>query len=277
MAPDDSPTHDSSAPASPASESNAPVASDSDSPAPTIGPGDPESFWTPGAIPSATVILVRAQRPGMIETLMLKRDAGLAFAGGMWVFPGGRIDPEDLPRSDSDPMNTSGGSLEAGARVTAVRETKEEAGLIVDPSRLRRWSHWTAPPESPRRFTTAFYIGIVDTDGDQVVIDDREIREFRWMPPSDVIERHAAGELGLTPPTYITLTQLTGLDPTTELSDSVSRRSIEHFATRFGFVAETMIAMYHGDAGYESNDVTAAGQRHRLTMDNPWIYERDPY
>ena len=41
-------------------------------------------------IPAATVIVLR-DAPDGIETLMLHKNSKIAF-GGMWVFPGGRID-----------------------------------------------------------------------------------------------------------------------------------------------------------------------------------------
>ena len=47
------------------------------------------------AIPAATVILLRDQESGL-EALMVRRSSRLQF-GGMWVFPGGRIDPDDHP------------------------------------------------------------------------------------------------------------------------------------------------------------------------------------
>ena len=49
-----------------------------------------DSASTP-AIPAATVVLLRESETG-IETLMLHRTSKVSF-GGMWVFPGGRIDP----------------------------------------------------------------------------------------------------------------------------------------------------------------------------------------
>lgn len=45
-------------------------------------------------LPSATVILLR-DAGDSLETLLLRRNSQLAFHGGAWVFPGGRIDPED--------------------------------------------------------------------------------------------------------------------------------------------------------------------------------------
>ena len=44
--------------------------------------------------PAATVILVRPALP-QYEILMLKRTTNAAFAGGMYVFPGGRVDESD--------------------------------------------------------------------------------------------------------------------------------------------------------------------------------------
>jgi len=75
------------------------------------------------AIPAATLILVRDRSDEPPQLLMVERAAGMAFAAGAWVFPGGRIDEEDeiLGRSfDVD---------HAAARVAAIRETIEETAI----------------------------------------------------------------------------------------------------------------------------------------------------
>jgi 8-oxo-dGTP pyrophosphatase MutT (NUDIX family) len=47
-------------------------------------------------VPAATVVLLRdALATGGHEVLMLRRNTAVEFVGGMWVFPGGRVDPED--------------------------------------------------------------------------------------------------------------------------------------------------------------------------------------
>ena len=45
--------------------------------------------------PAATVIIVRDAEP-QYEIFMLRRTHQAAFAGGMYVFPGGRVDEEDF-------------------------------------------------------------------------------------------------------------------------------------------------------------------------------------
>src|SRR4051812_50090819 len=79
------------------------------------GTGDP----TP-AIPAATVILLRDTADG-IETLMLRRNSKIAF-GGMWVFPGGRVEESD-DSGDGDEIAT--------ARRAAGREAGGEGGVVL--------------------------------------------------------------------------------------------------------------------------------------------------
>ena len=53
---------------------------------------------SPPAIPAATVVVVRDGELG-VETLMLRKSPGIGF-GGMWVFPGGRIEAADADSGD---------------------------------------------------------------------------------------------------------------------------------------------------------------------------------
>mgnify|MGYP003343572357 CR=1 FL=1 len=57
------------------------------------------------AVPAATVIVLRDTADGL-ETLMLRRASKLSFAGGLWVFPGGRVDDADRDRK-STRLNSS--------------------------------------------------------------------------------------------------------------------------------------------------------------------------
>jgi 8-oxo-dGTP pyrophosphatase MutT (NUDIX family) len=241
-----------------------------------IAPGSPGSaLWDPEAVPAATVVVLRDGTDGL-EVLMLQRDQGLSFAGGMWVFPGGRLDPGDWP-GGATPEDPSPEEFEIAARHAAVREAREESGLDVDEAALRRWSHWTPPPRADKRFTTAFFVAPATDATAEVVIDDGEIRAHRWARPGDVIALRDAGEITLAPPTYITLFQLLGHDTVAEAMAAAHDRAVEHFATRIAVVGEQWVALYHGDVAYEHEepDAEAPGPRHRLYMDATWSYVRE--
>jgi len=217
-------------------------------------------------IAAATVILLRDDS-GDAEVLMVQRDRALAFAGGAWVFPGGRVDPGDIDRAAGDPLQA-----EAHA---AVRECSEEAGLDLEPGDLVRWSHWTPPPQlQRRRFSTAFFAARAPEG--EVVVDDGEIRGHRWVTPAGAIELHRAGTIELTPPTFITLCQLSVHDRVDAALDHAATHPVEHFATRIATDGDDLVALYHGDAGYESGEPSDDGPRHRLLMrPGGWIYTRD--
>ena len=53
------------------------------------------------AAPAATVVILRDGAHGL-EVLLGRRSSKLAFHGGAWVFPGGRIDPEDYGDAPDD-------------------------------------------------------------------------------------------------------------------------------------------------------------------------------
>ncbi|HEY5647641.1 MAG TPA: NUDIX hydrolase [Pseudomonadales bacterium] len=212
------------------------------------GPGE----GTP-AIPAATVVLLRdAPDP---RVLMLHKTSKIAF-GGMWVFPGGRIDPEDHPED---------GDLDLAARNAAARETLEEAGIESRPEDFVFFAHWTPPAMTPKRFATWFFAARADSH--DVSIDGGEIQDHAWLSPAQALARHAAGEIDLAPPTWITLYQLSLYPSTEQILARLGDLEARVYETRIGTDASGLrVAMWTGDAGYESGDATLAGPRHRLVM-----------
>jgi 8-oxo-dGTP pyrophosphatase MutT (NUDIX family) len=90
---------------------------------------------------AATVVLLRDGRDGLEAYLQL-RPMGMGFAGGLWVFPGGRVDEADRdPAVDvrwaGPPAAVWGERLglpvddARGYVVAACRETLEESGLLL--------------------------------------------------------------------------------------------------------------------------------------------------
>jgi 8-oxo-dGTP pyrophosphatase MutT (NUDIX family) len=216
----------------------------------------------PPPIAAATVVVIRDGNEG-IETLMLRRNARGPF-GGMWVFPGGKVDPTDVGVDEL-----------ARARVAAAREAYEEAGLRLDPETLTVHSHWLPPPIVARRFSTWFFLAPLPAGAVDVTVDGSEIRDHAWLSATEVLRRRDAGEVELAPPTWVTLHSLVGQPSIATAIAAAQAAEPERFMTRVALVDGTRVAMWRGDAGYEIGDVAAAGARHRLVMaDDGWRYER---
>jgi 8-oxo-dGTP pyrophosphatase MutT (NUDIX family) len=223
------------------------------------------------AVPAATVVLLRDTTDG-IETLMLRRDTQLAFAGGAWVFPGGRIDPGDYP--DGTATDDPDAVFEA-ARNAAAREAMEEAGLAVDPDGLVWFAHWTPPhgAGTQRRFATWFFAA--RAPGGTVVVDDGEIRDHLWIRPAEALRRRDAGEILIIPPTWVTLHTLASAESVDDFLARMGAADPDVYVTHMGRVDGVGVSMWAGDAGYDDGDAEKAGPRHRLVMDESgWRLER---
>ena len=89
--------------------------------------------------PASTVILLRDTAAGP-EVYLLRRQRSMAFAAGMTVFPGGRVDATDATIADSwsgpspawfaDRLGCSADTAAAYV-AAAVRETFEESGVLL--------------------------------------------------------------------------------------------------------------------------------------------------
>jgi 8-oxo-dGTP pyrophosphatase MutT (NUDIX family) len=232
----------------------------------------PEDAAVEPAIPAATVVLLR-DGPSGVETLMLRRDTELAFAGGAWVFPGGRIDPEDYP--GGEPTDEPD-AVFAAARRAAAREALEESGLTVDADDLVWFAHWTPPAvgHNQRRFATWFFAARAPHGA--VTVDDGEIRDHLWIRPAEALRRRDAGEILIIPPTWITLHTLGAGESVDEVLQQIGAGEPTVYVTRLGRVDGIAVSMWAGDAGYDDGDADKPGARHRLVMaDDGWRLERN--
>ncbi len=209
---------------------------------------------------AATVVVLR-DGPDGLETLMLRRNSRIAF-GGMWVFPGGRVDLDDRAGIELDPGDET--TLVAVARRAAAREAAEEAGLVVDPDALVPFAHWTPPPIAPKRYATWFFA--TRAGGEAVEIDRGEIVHHEWMRPRRALERRDAGEIELAPPTWVTLHTLAAHDEVEAALARLARGPVRRYRTRIATLPEGPVALWEGDVGYDSGDPTVPGPRHRLVM-----------
>lgn len=188
------------------------------------------------AIPAATVILVRERGSDAPELLMVERAADMAFAGGAWVFPGGRIDEADRQ------LGSSFGD-DGPARVAAIREALEETaipvglaplpspegsadlqrellagaelgqlierqGLSLEVDGLTPLARWVPRFHAKRRFDTLFFVARAP-EGEWIPnVLERECTGAHWVTAAEVLERDSRGGLQLIFPTRRTLERL---------------------------------------------------------------------
>jgi glyoxylase-like metal-dependent hydrolase (beta-lactamase superfamily II)/8-oxo-dGTP pyrophosphatase MutT (NUDIX family) len=139
---------------------------------------------------AATVMLLRPVPDGEgrgFEVFLQRRVASMAFAAGMTVFPGGARDPQDID-----------------LRATAVREVVEETGVVLAPGDLHPWARWVTPVGEPRRYDALFFVAELPP-GQAPVATGTEMDRVVWLRPADALAAHTRGELGMWPPTMVTL------------------------------------------------------------------------
>lgn len=125
--------------------------------------------------PAATVILMRETPANSLETFLLKRHEASAFMGGNFVYPGGRMEPEDLDRSVLSHcrglrIRTATDAREEdidekellGYPICALRELFEEAGVLLA---YDRSGELLATASSPDEDQFALYRGLIETKG----------------------------------------------------------------------------------------------------------------
>ena len=210
------------------------------------------------------MVLLRDAAPGL-ELLLLQR-AAREGKSGPWVFPGGKVEPADVEAGDP--------ASRESALHAAVRETQEEAGLTLDPSRLVAISRWITPEISPQRFDTWFFLGAIETSR-EVVVCGSEMVAHRWLAPAAALEAHTRGEIQLAPPTFVTVSWLLEHRRANEAMHALASAPFITFQPRIHRSPEGAVMLYAGDAGYESNDPSREGPRHRIVaLPGGWRYER---
>lgn len=100
-----------------------------------------DSVEDPELVPvrHAATVMIIADRPSL-HVLMVQRTSRAVFGPSAWVFPGGRVDPDDAGESShvltglSDAQASAMLDVEKNGRawwVAGLRETVEEAGLVL--------------------------------------------------------------------------------------------------------------------------------------------------
>lgn len=195
------------------------------------------------AIEAATLVTFRhGPAGGPPELLMVVRAREMAFAGGMAVFPGGRVDPADHALAAR--LTPGGDRGEAAHRIAAIRETIEETGLAPalrgvltteDARAMRRevaeagglapvlearglaldldalvpFARWCPRGMAHSRiFDTRFYLHDLGTGNVDMAVDATENTRLFWITAQDALARANSGELSVIFPTRRNLERL---------------------------------------------------------------------
>jgi len=168
---------------------------------------------------------------------MTVRSRDMAFAGGMAVFPGGRVDPEDFELADKVAAANNLSVDEASHQIAAVRETLEETGLALglkgninaetarraralleeekalapvldefswqlDLGQIIPFARWFPRNENLSRvFDTRFYLADLGTGAVDVSIDRSENTKLFWTSAQGALDLAEAGDIKLIFPT----------------------------------------------------------------------------
>lgn len=205
------------------------------------GPAEAPNLGEPAAPrPSASVVLLR--RGGKhgdraLEVLLLKRTEKAKFMPGVWVFPGGGVDPED-------------GSGEAGHRACAVRELHEEAGIeLPGDEELILFSRWITPEVVSRRFDAWFFLAQAPAHTPPEP-DGVETTEARWFEPRAALDAQQAGELPLAFPTVQQLESLLPYRTATEAVEALRGRAVVPILPKVIGTKEQHRVVLPGDPDY---------------------------
>ncbi|MET0559429.1 MAG: NUDIX hydrolase [Solirubrobacterales bacterium] len=148
--------------------------------------------------PAASVVLLRrggTHGDRVLEVLMLKRSEKAAFMPGVWVFPGGSVDPAD-------------GDGDGAYRACAIRELEEEAAIELGAEdELVLFSRWITPEVISTRFDAWFFLALAPAHSPPRP-DGKETVEAAWFQPQAALEEQRAGQLALAFPTVSQLQSL---------------------------------------------------------------------
>jgi 8-oxo-dGTP pyrophosphatase MutT (NUDIX family) len=207
------------------------------------GPAELPNFGPPSTPrPAAGIVLLR--RGGKhgdraLEVLLLRRSEEAKFMPGVWVFPGGAVDPAD-------------GEGAAGFRACAMRELGEEAGIELSvEEELVLFSRWITPEVVSTRFDAHFFLALAPAHTPPKA-DGVETTDASWFQPARALEAQAAGELSLAFPTIHQLRWLSEFRSSEEALGAYRGSTVESVTPKVVEDGDSHRILLPGDPGYDS-------------------------
>lgn len=224
--------------------------------------------------PAACLMLIRdgAVRSNgrRLEVLLTERNGAMAVAAGAFVFPGGKVEPED-------------GEGETAFVNAAIREAFEEAGVILAPNvdleaqervmvrykslkhpifhevlaaegisgslELLPFAHWITPKVRAHRFDTRFYLAAMPESQD-VRGDGIEAVSSLWVAPDEMIMSHGHDMNLLMFPTRMSLGVLASARDVAEAVEIVRARAVVPIMPELEKQEDGIYARVPAEAGF---------------------------
>jgi 8-oxo-dGTP pyrophosphatase MutT (NUDIX family) len=237
-------------------------------------------------VPASTVLLLRDGAAG-IEVLMITRHSASGFAAGALAFPGGKVDPADAALAPAALAAPSG-----AFRVAAIRETYEEAGLLLARRRgaeallgheevaalpkvsfaalvgelgldlatdlLVPYAHWITPIDSPKRFDTQFFLAPVP-ERQRPSADERETHGLSWVRPEAALAEADAGRASVVFATRMNLMRLAASGSVAAALDAARAAPIVPVCPEIVKRGEGTFFRIPEAAGYGGGEIPATG------------------
>lgn len=212
----------------------------------------------PLAKQSASLILLKQAKGQNYKVLMIKRKQSMSFSSA-YVFPGGASEIED----SSDDWITSQNVTRdfthevsyaptidlTSLKITAIRETYEETGILVGSNtnfrktesgaeflnqckekgtklyldKLQYVMRVITPEIFKPRFDTTFFLCNLEEEKTEIDLDTGESEDFIWEEPCNILEYFKQKKLILFPPQILILHQLDYYHDFAKLQQVLSR------------------------------------------------------
>lgn len=206
---------------------------------------------------ASTVMLLRDGDSGL-EVYVQARQSSMPFAGGMLAFPGGGADAVDARASlahGDDWARRLGAGVDAARTFVhaAIRETREETGVVLTAKDLYPWAHWITPRFEPRRYDTWFFVAPMP-EGASARDISGEASSAGWTRPAEVLERAARRDVAMLPPTRIVLDELAGFADVSSCLDVAVGRHVDAVMPGWIDDGDAVYAVLPGDDAYPGDD-----------------------
>jgi 8-oxo-dGTP pyrophosphatase MutT (NUDIX family) len=208
---------------------------------------------------ASTLIVWRYGHKGA-EILMGRRSRRAAFVPDFFVFPGGRIDPDDYVVRSAAPLDVAAvkrmgvrgdSSLAEALAIAAVREVFEETGLLLAGSgdigevANAEWAHWKACDLAPQldRLT---YFGRAITSP----ISPIRFHARFFIARAEALQGELAGSGELCELGFYPVTEVLAHMPIVDVTEFMLNRVTSYVAAPLHFNHRTPVFSYNGEVPF---------------------------